>query len=94
MSKAPSARAGQAPHPDDPTPERTIRVWGLVYVNFEDGPGGGFQLHEAVLPLAMIGKYTVRTWPPELLSVVMPRLAGRAQTFAADGEDAERGTYG
>lgn len=94
MSKTPSARAGQTPHPDDPTPEHTIRVWGLHYVNFEDGPGGGFVLREAVLPLSVIEAHTVRSWPPELLSVVMPRLAGRAQSFASDGESAEGSTYG
>ncbi len=96
--KTPSARAGQ---PTEATPfeayecdERTIRVWGLHYVNFEDGPGGGFVLREAVLPLSVIEEHTVRSWPPELLSVVMPRLAGRAQAFASDGEGAEGSTYG
>lgn len=96
--KTPSARAGHPANdngvPLDETPEVRVRVWGLVYVNFDDGPGGGFKLMEAVLPLSVIEEHTVRSWPPELLSVVMPRLAGRAQAFASDGEGAEGSTYG
>lgn len=105
MSKTPSARAGQVAatpeqaayfqeHQDAYDALPKVRVWGLVYVNFDDGPGGGFKLMEAVLPLSVIEAHTVRSWPPELLSVVMPRLAGRAQAFASDGEGAEGSTYG
>lgn len=94
MSKTPSARAERPAHPDDPTPEAGMRCWGFVYENFEDGPGGGFVLREIVVPLSLVELHTVRTWPAELLSVGLARMAGRASAFAADGESAEAGTYG
>lgn len=99
MSKAPSARATPeqaaafAAHQEAYDALPKVRLWGMVYENFEDGPGGGFVLREVVLPIAAVEAATVRSWPPELLSVVIPRMAGRAQAFAADGDSAEGGTY-
>lgn len=67
--------------------ERTRRAWTIVYVPEPDGIGGGYKLAEIALPESVVESASVRTWPPELLSIVIAKLASRVHACLADPDN-------
>lgn len=86
-------RRERATGPAQAEPEPTIRCWGIVYVPYTDGPGGGYRLHEMHVPVSAVEEYTARTWAPDLMSITTARLGSRVHASTADPDSADRDTF-
>lgn len=87
MSNQTARKAAPEAEPDN------IRAWTIVYVPFEDGPGGGYELREMHMTRSQVEAVTARQWAPELMAIVVSKLAGRVHAVVHDMDSADRDTY-